>query len=168
MDWYEKSRAPDNPEQLTLYLMRGLPGSGKSTVAKKLAHNGIILSTDNYWMSNGQYQYDPAEITTAHQWNQERANEAMMQGVSPIVIDNTNVQLWQMKPYVESALKYGYEVKFAESNTPWKSNAEELAKRNQHDVPQDVIEQMIVNWDKNPTVENILESEKTEPQEKQE
>jgi NEDD4-binding protein 2 len=37
-----------------LILMRGLPGSGKSTLAKKLAgENGVIYSTDDFFMKNG-------------------------------------------------------------------------------------------------------------------
>lgn len=159
MNWYQKSNEQEQP---ILYLMRGLPGSGKSTLARKLSQKGIILSTDDYWMENGEYQYNPLEIEKAHQWNTERTSEAMRQELSPIVVDNTNVQLWQMKPYVEMAIKYGYQVKFMESNAPWKSDSEELAKRNTHEVPKEVIDQMIMNWDENPTIERIMESEKPE------
>lgn len=43
----------DKPKN-TLILMRGLPGSGKSTKAKKLADNiGIIFSTDDFFMIKG-------------------------------------------------------------------------------------------------------------------
>jgi adenylate kinase family enzyme len=39
--------------------MRGLPGSGKSTKAKKIAgEHGVIYSTDDFFMVNGQYVYD--------------------------------------------------------------------------------------------------------------
>src|SRR5258707_12564809 len=40
-----------------IILMRGLPGSGKSTLAKKIAKGsmGVVLSTDDYFMSNGVY-----------------------------------------------------------------------------------------------------------------
>lgn len=39
--------------------MRGVPGSGKSTKAKKLAgSNGVIYSTDDFFMKNGEYIYD--------------------------------------------------------------------------------------------------------------
>ena len=43
--------------------MRGLPGSGKSTLAKKIAGNaGVVYSTDDFFMVNGQYMYDPKMI----------------------------------------------------------------------------------------------------------
>lgn len=43
--------------------MRGVPGSGKSTKAKKLAGNaGYIFSTDDFFIVKGEYVYDPKMI----------------------------------------------------------------------------------------------------------
>jgi adenylate kinase family enzyme len=44
----------------TVYIMMGLPGSGKSTKAKKLAlGNDFIFSTDNYWIRpDGYYDFN--------------------------------------------------------------------------------------------------------------
>ena len=43
--------------------MRGLPGSGKSTKAKKIAGDvGVIFSTDDFFMVDGQYKFDPKMI----------------------------------------------------------------------------------------------------------
>ena len=43
--------------------MRGLPGSGKSTKAKKIAgEHGVIYSTDDFFMVNGVYVYDAKMI----------------------------------------------------------------------------------------------------------
>jgi adenylate kinase family enzyme len=47
--------------------MRGLPGSGKSTKAKKIAGNfGVIFSTDDFFMVNGKYTYNPQMIGEYH------------------------------------------------------------------------------------------------------
>jgi tRNA uridine 5-carbamoylmethylation protein Kti12 len=56
----------------TLYIMRGVPGSGKSTLAKQLAEGdeSKIFSTDDYWMKDGTYQFDPKMLGNAHEWNQ--------------------------------------------------------------------------------------------------
>jgi NEDD4-binding protein 2 len=60
-----------------LVLMRGMPGSGKSTLAKKLAgQGGVIYSTDDFFMKNGQYVYDPKMIGEYHNKNLERTIEA--------------------------------------------------------------------------------------------
>jgi adenylate kinase family enzyme len=43
--------------------MRGLPGSGKSTKAKELAgEQGLVFSTDDFFMVNGKYIFDPKMI----------------------------------------------------------------------------------------------------------
>ena len=58
--------------------MRGLPGSGKSTKAKKIAgHFGIVYSTDDFYMVNGEYKYDPKMIGEYHEKNFKRTVEAM-------------------------------------------------------------------------------------------
>lgn len=79
----------------TLILMRGLPGSGKSTKAKILAGpQGLIFSTDDFFMVNGHYVYDPKMIGDYHKKNLERTVKAMLEEKPLIVIDNTNIKLW--------------------------------------------------------------------------
>ncbi|XP_074072180.1 NEDD4-binding protein 2-like 1 isoform X2 [Macrotis lagotis] len=86
-----------------LYLLRGLPGSGKSTLARQLKHDSpraLIFSTDDYFFKeDGTYEFNPDVLTEAHDWNQKRARKAMRNGISPIIIDNTNLHAWEMKPY---------------------------------------------------------------------
>ena len=142
--------------------MRGLAGSGKSSIAKELGKGGAIFSTDDFFIINGKYQYDPSMIGYAHTWNQGRAKKAIREGITPIVIDNTNVAGWQAKPYVEEAIANGYTVQIIEPNTPWKFNAEELAKRNKHGVPLEVIQEMIKEWEPNLSVNDILKSKQPE------
>ncbi|KAM9853702.1 uncharacterized protein n4bp2l2 isoform 2-T2 [Aulostomus maculatus] len=108
---------------LVLILMRGLPGSGKSTMARELLStdpNGLILSTDDFFAYQDGYCYEAGQLGAAHEWNQRRAKDAMYDGRSPIIIDNTNIQAWEMKPYVQMALERGYQVDFCEPNTSWK------------------------------------------------
>jgi predicted kinase len=156
MNWYKTA------QEKTLYIMRGLPGSGKSTLANQLGEGGTVLGSDDFFMVDGEYVFDPDALGYAHFWNQGRVEEAMKQGASPIVADNTNVQKWEMKPYVELAIKYGYEMEFAEPQTPWKFDLKELSKRNTHGVPEDVIQSKLDKWDDDISIENILESEKPE------
>ena len=81
-------------------------------------------------------------------------------GISPIVIDNTNTQKWEAKPYVQMAQSHGYTVKVMEPTTPWAKNAQELTQRNQHGVPLHVIRLMLQRWETDFTVEAILASQK--------
>ena len=155
MNWYKIAQ-----NQKICYIMRGCSGSGKSTLAQELGKGGIVLSSDDFFMVNGKYEFDKEGQSYAHSWNQDRAEKAMRKGMSPIVIDNTHTQAWEAKPYVDMALKYGYKVEIKEPNTPWKFDAEELAKRNTHNVPREVINKMLSNWQPDITVEDILKAEK--------
>ena len=58
--------------------MRGLPGSGKSTKAKKIAGKfGIVYPTDDFFMVNGEYNFDSYMIGEYHEKNFKRTVEAM-------------------------------------------------------------------------------------------
>lgn len=115
--------------QKLLILMRGLPGSGKSTLAQKLkgAH-GIVLSTDDYFQRNKHYKFDAIALGEAHEWNQKRAKKALEKQISPVIIDNTNTQCWEMKPYALMGTRLGYHIKIMEPDNPWKWNVKELAR----------------------------------------
>ncbi|KFW04128.1 NEDD4-binding protein 2 [Eurypyga helias] len=61
-----------------LVLLRGVPGSGKSYLARTLLEDnpgGIILSTDDYFYKHGQYHYDPDCLEEAHDWNRKRGEK---------------------------------------------------------------------------------------------
>ena len=98
-----------------LYLLRGIPGAGKSTLAKQLgdAH----FEADSYFMIDGEYQFDPTKLRKAHEWCQGQVELAMIQNhitygldSSDIVVSNTFTQEWEMKHYYDLADQYGYRV----------------------------------------------------------
>ncbi len=97
-----------------LFIVRGLPGSGKSTFAKSIT--GTHFETDNYFInSNGVYNFVPHLIKDAHKWCQDSVNTAMILNHTngeneTIVVSNTFTEEWEMKPYFEMAEKYGYKV----------------------------------------------------------
>jgi len=67
------------------YIMRGVPGSGKSTVAKQLKGRGAIYSTDNYFCKEGVYRFDPTLLVRYHRENLEAFSFAVKHGI-PVVI----------------------------------------------------------------------------------
>ena len=96
-----------------LFLVRGIPGSGKSTFAKEL--DGIHFETDNYFMVDGEYNFDSSKLKEAHQWCQNEVNNAMILNHTAkindrIVVSNTFTQEWEMEPYFEMTKEWGYTV----------------------------------------------------------
>ncbi|XP_010085230.1 PREDICTED: NEDD4-binding protein 2 [Pterocles gutturalis] len=144
-----------------LVLLRGVPGSGKSYLARILLEDnpgGIILSTDDYFYKHGQYHYDSSCLGEAHDWNRKRAKEAFEMRISPIIIDNTNIQAWEMKPYVALAQQFKYKVMFREPDTWWKFKPKELERRNIHGISKEKIIRMLERYERCLSVRSILGS----------
>lgn len=90
-----EAKEEQKAQKKELVLMRGLPGSGKSTKAKKIAGEiGVVYSTDDFFMVDGKYLYDPKLIGENHEKNFQRTLKALKEGKPLIVIDNTNIKLW--------------------------------------------------------------------------
>lgn len=147
-----------------LVILRGLPGSGKSYLARKIVeitvgcqdHHNFIYSADDYFMRRGLYQFDGSKIQDAHAFNQQRAFEAMRRGVSPVIIDNTNTQMWEMKPYAMAASQYAYIIEILEPDTPWAFNDRELFRKNIHGVPRVKLKEMLGRYEKNITSRKLI------------
>lgn len=96
-----------------LYIVRGLPGSGKTTFAKTLG--GVHFEADQYFMVDGEYKFDVTKLKNAHSWCQTQVSNAMLLNYTAninnvIVVSNTFTQEWEMTPYVEMANEWGYTV----------------------------------------------------------
>lgn len=134
-----------------MFIMRGLPGSGKSTIVDTISstfQNVVICSADHFfYQKDGTYAFKANKLNTAHAECQEKVKNACENEVSLVVIDNTNLKRWEMKPYLGTAKIYGYVVIVVEPKTPWRLDAKELTRRNKHGVTYDVIERKVNSFE---------------------
>lgn len=90
-----------------LIILRGLPGSGKSTFAKTLVDYRHV-EADMYFVDDqGNYNFDPDQLEHAHCWCRNRVEEYMKYDNS-VIVSNTFTTEREMKPYFDLALRYNY------------------------------------------------------------
>ena len=100
-----------------LILVRGIPGSGKSTFANLIWNSYAICEADKFFYDkDGNYNFDPSKLKQAHEWCQNEVeikmqdNERNPQYYPEIAVSNTFTQEWEMKAYFDLASKYDYKV----------------------------------------------------------
>jgi len=130
-----------NETQGELILLRGLPGSGKTTLAKiilqlRSTDEPEVLSADDFFEDKeGDYNFDPTKLKEAHNYCQFRCSERMRQQKAKIVVANTFTQEWEMDEYFKMAERYNYRV-----HTVIVENRH--GNENIHGVPEDKLQQM--------------------------
>ena len=125
-------------KEKTLYILRGIPGAGKTTLAKSIG--AVHFEADMYFMVGKEYKFDVTKLKQAHAWCQDQVRISMKNSDNKIVdlriaVSNTFTQEWEMEPYVEMAKEYGFKV-----FTLIVENRH--GGVNQHEVPEDKIELM--------------------------
>ena len=123
-----------------LTIIRGLPGSGKSTYAQSVW--GMHLEADQFFEdSEGNYEYDIKLIGVAHDWCYSNTVKALRYGID-VVVSNTFTKMWELERYLAiPTLLDGVSVSIIEMRTQYE---------NVHGVPEDKLKLMASRWEKIP------------------
>ncbi len=122
-----------------LVIVRGIPGSGKSTFAKRLVEakrlydSADYFEADMFFERNGEYKFDPKHIGAAHNWCMTQTIKSVFRDNDLTVVSNTFTQWWEMEYY----FKIG-----EEDNIPITIFRMTNEYKNIHGVPDNVIEKM--------------------------
>lgn len=117
-----------------LIIIRGLPGSGKSTLAKILVKLGYRhFEADMYHYKNGKYDWQPTNLSDAHNWCQQSVRIAL-ENSHDVVVSNTCVDDKALQPYLEIAESFNIKPLILMMQSKFAGNI--------HNVPEDVIENM--------------------------
>lgn len=98
-----------------LFLLRGVPGAGKSTLARlmteTLAPFAFAASSDDFMVDeNGDYKYDRSRCEEVHGKCETAIGKAMECETPFIFVHNTMTRTWEMQNYFQMAEQYGYRV----------------------------------------------------------
>lgn len=96
-----------------LYILRGLPGSGKTKLAESLLTNvnGVICSADDFlYNDKGEYIWTEKAVCWAHHKCMELFEQSLENNIDRIIISNINHKLSDVKYYTNKAKEYGYTV----------------------------------------------------------
>ena len=127
----------------TLYIVRGLPGEGKSTLAKKLVGGNIeqVCENDNFWFIDGEYNYDPDMTHIAGWWCWGEVFKKL-RTYDKVAVANTFVQKKYIIGYIEECKKLEINVIITRPKNKWKGNTVECFAKNIHNVPLPIIMRM--------------------------
>ena len=125
---------------MKVVIMRGVPGSGKSTQSKALGL--AIASADEFpgLYVNGQIQF--GKLDSAHGACFKRALMALADGMS-VVVDNTNLSVEEVVPYVALARAYQANVEIVNMDCDYDT----AFGRQTHNVPRAVFDAMCERYE---------------------
>lgn len=145
----------------TVTILRGIPGSGKSTYQTEYCPKATVFSADHFFIEeDGHYNFDPTKLPDAHAQCLRRfaaqvalvpelllsmaADGKLEEEVDDyarnlhFIVDNTNISVAEIAPYYQFAEAHGLYAKILTILPNWQV----AAQRNIHDVPSTKIWQM--------------------------
>lgn len=152
-------------EKNKVIIIRGVSGSGKSTHVEELrkqydrpirnrneAPRFAVVSADSFFtkttwvypagsppIPRTEYLFDPFKLGLAHATCFYDFSIALKNHTKVVVVDNTNIHLWEFKNYLMLANSNGYEVDVHEIRVTTIEELKLCVARNAHKVPMESI-----------------------------
>ena len=123
-----------------LIIVRGLPGSGKSTIARSFKEDCGYewFEADMYFMDGDEYKFDATQLYNAHKWCYENTYRYLF-SYYDVIVSNTFTTNKEMKQYFELREFFpDLEIDVIEVHSQFGSI---------HGVPDETMEKMRNRWE---------------------
>lgn len=124
-----------------LILIRGLPGSGKTTLASTIAlrqedggRHWYVVEADMFW--GPQYDFTPKLLRQAHEWCLAEATR-LLYHTGRVIVSNTFTTMSELEPYLSMARHLGAKVTIITCNQD---------RGSIHNIPEPVLNKMKARW----------------------
>ena len=137
-------------EEKTLIIIRGLSGSGKTTIADLICSkqaDRIAISVDDFFYDeDDDYVFESARLKEAHEWCLNETETCVKEGFITIVVHNTFTRRWEVEPYIALAAKHDYRISVLSLHDRGLSDYQ-LVAHSPHDVPLGSIRHQRKRWE---------------------
>lgn len=132
-------------EKKDFYIIRGVPGCGKSTLGDSIVGPNNNIAADDYFyiLGKGEYAFSFSELGNAHAWCQAEVEKRLKKGISKVAVSNTATFEKDVTLYKTLGEMYGYRVHIIVVEN-------RHGGKNAHNVPEKSLEKM-----KNRLLQNI-------------
>ncbi len=172
--WYEDSQDAQEALKADVIILRGLPGSGKSTLCTTFNSSNIEICSADLYFENGSgllknrekkrlvaegidiynHVFSVDKLNDAHQFCWEKYQKAIEDRLSgkirQIIVDNTNSQKREYQKYWDGAVDYSLKVAIIEVACSGPSQVSVFCRRSRHNVPQRTCHAMFARWERDP------------------
>ena len=121
-----------------LIFFRGLPGSGKSHLAKRYFGGLLHLEADMFCFKDGIYVFSKDQLKVNHALCQAFCNDALKFTGCDVMVSNTFTRHWEIEPYLNLA---------KEHQQPYQIFSVESPSVVARDVPLNIIATMKERWE---------------------